>query len=81
MRTSKDEGTIEQVTAALIAFCPDKKTREGLWSQYTELIKGDAGGSIGGSSTVTASVMVVGALIDYLNDTLEFTEKSTGGFL
>lgn len=81
MRTSRDEGTIEQVTAALIAFCPDRKTREGLWKRYSDLIKGDNDAAISGSSTVTASVLVVGDLIDYLNDTLEFTEKSTGGFL
>ena len=68
-----DGENIVSATAALVAFCPDKKTREALWKTYTaEKEKAD---------TLTASVMTVGDLISYLSDTLEFTEKSTGGFL
>jgi hypothetical protein len=80
MRTSQDMGTIDQATAALIAFCPDDKKRKELWSEYDSLKSGDDT-HIGGSSTVTASVMVIGNLVSYLSDTLEFTEKSSGGFL
>jgi hypothetical protein len=82
MRTSQDSGTIEQATAALISFCPDKEIREQLWQRYTNIITGvEQGAPIGGSSTVTASVLVVGDFISYLSNTLEFVEKSTGGFL
>lgn len=82
MRTSREAETIEQATAALIAFCPDEKKRKELWEKYTNIVNGnEPGAPIGGSSVVTASVLVVGDLISYLNYTLEFTEKSTGGFL
>jgi hypothetical protein len=82
MRTSQDAGTIEQATAALIAFCPDKDIREKLWNRYTSIVTGqETGAPIGGSTVVTASVLVIGDFISYLSDTLEFTEKSTGGFL
>jgi hypothetical protein len=76
MRTDSDKaGSVDSATAALVAFCPDKKTREALWKTYTaEKEKSDG-------DTLTASVMTVGDLISYLSDTLEFTEKSTGGFL
>jgi hypothetical protein len=82
MRTSRDDGTIEQATAALLAFCPDASVRENLWKRYTRIVTGEEQvGGVGGSNVVTASVMVVGDLVSYLSDTLEFTEKSTGGFL
>lgn len=82
MRTSRDDGTIEQATAALLAFCPDSGVRENLWKRYTRIINGEEQvGGVGGSNVVTASVIVVGDLVSYLSDTLEFTEKSTGGFL
>ena len=82
MRTSQDSGTIEQATAALLSFCPDQVIREKLWRRYTNIIEGkEPGAPIGGSTVVTASVLVVGDFISYLSDTLEFTEKSTGGFL
>ena len=82
MRTSRESETIEQATAALIAFCPDKKKREELWDRYTKIVTGEEQGApIGGSTVVTASVLVIGDFISYLSDTLEFTEKSTGGFM
>ena len=82
MRTSRDDGTIEQATAALLAFCPDAAIREKLWKRYTNIVNGNEEvGGVGGSNVVTASVIVVGDLVSYLSDTLEFTEKSTGGFL
>jgi hypothetical protein len=82
MRTSREAETIEQATAALLSFCPDKDIREKLWKRYTAIVEGrEEGAPIGGSTVVTASVLVVGDFISYLSDTLEFTEKSTGGFL
>ena len=72
MRTGQG-GDIDAATAALVAFCPDKKERERIWKVYTSTKDRDG--------TTTASVMAVGELITYLSDTLEFTEKSTGGFL
>ena len=74
MRATLDTGNIDAATAALIAFCPDKQTREALWSQYTE-------DKSNGRDIVSASAITVGDLISYLSDTLEFTESSTGGFL
>ena len=84
LRTTQDAGNIEQSTAALIALCcPDKDKREQLWKRYTAIIEGKDPEvlTVGGSSVVTASVLVVGDLTSFLNDVLEFTERSTGGFL
>jgi len=71
---SSSEINIDAATASLLAFCPDKTTREKLWTIYnTEKKKVD-------SNTITASVLAIGDLITYLSDTMEFTETATGGF-
>jgi hypothetical protein len=70
--TSDDTDSIDAATAALVAFCPDKKTRETLWVTYSTTKASE--------NTLTASVHTIGDLISYLSDTLEFLEKSTGGF-
>jgi hypothetical protein len=77
---SEQSGNIDAATAALIAFCPDKTTRESLWFTYknTKTKKDDKGEELG---TLTASVMAIGELISYLSETLEFTETVTAGFL
>jgi hypothetical protein len=76
MRIGADKTeNIDAATAALIAFCPDKATRERLWNTY-QTVKGE-----GGSNTLTASVMAIGDLISYLSETLEFTENVIAGFL
>lgn len=82
LRESRESGTIDQATAALIALCcPDKSKREELWKRYTDIIEGREQGTGIGSTAVTASVLVVGDLTTYLNDVLEFTEKSYGAIL
>jgi hypothetical protein len=74
MRDGSDHPmNVDSATAALIAFCPDKVTREKIWGVYTS--KKDSEGQI------TASVMAVGELISYLSESLEFTETVTAGFL
>ena len=81
MRMGSDQsGNIDAATAALIAFCPDKATRESLWNTYqtTKTKKTDKGEELG---NLTASVFAIGELISYLSETLEFTETVTAGFL
>ena len=65
---------IDAATASLVAFCPDREKREELWKTY--MIEKQKT-----NSSVTASVLVVGDLISYLSEIMEFTEKSTAGFL
>ena len=76
MRGNSDQaGNVDAATAALIAFCPDKGTRESIWRTYLSKKKEDDG------NTMTASVMAVGELITYLSESLEFVETATAGFL
>jgi len=74
MRADSDHFKIESATVALIALCPARDKREELWKFYTDH-KADSG------STLYASVHVVGELISYLSDVLEFLEDSTGAVL
>ncbi|MDD3645561.1 MAG: hypothetical protein PHR19_08550 [Bacteroidales bacterium] len=68
---------IDRATAALIAFCPNREMRENLWQFYSEGKK-DA---YGNKNLETASVHVIGELISYLNEVLEFEENVSGGVL
>jgi hypothetical protein len=84
LRTTQDAGNIEQSTAAIIALCcPDKDKREQLWKRYTLIMEGKDPDvmKVGESQVVTASVLVIGDLTSYLNEVLEFTEKSTAAYL
>jgi hypothetical protein len=65
---------VDSATASLVAFCPDREKREALWKMYVDE-------KTKTNSSITASVLVVGDLISYLSEIMEFTEKSTGGFL
>ena len=67
-------------TAALIAFCPDKNTRETLWNKFVDLREGH-GETKQRFVPFQASVFVVGDLITFLSDVLELQSKSTGGLL
>lgn len=74
MRGDPDNFKIENATVALIALCPDRTKREELWAYYIE-------SQTTSNSTLYASVHVVGELISYLSDVLEFLEDSTGALL
>jgi len=79
-----EEGSIENATAALIALaCPDKTMQLKLLKMYSDIKDGkdEDTKTIGGNSIVTASVLTIGELTIYLNSVLEFTEKSSAGFL
>jgi len=82
--STDDPSQIERSTATLIALCcPDKTEREKLWKRYLAIIDGKDPDVqiVGGSNSVTASVVTIGDLTSYLNDVLELTEKSTAAFL
>ena len=68
---------IENVTAALISFCPNGDKRKELWALY--LKTRDDSDSGGGSAT--ASVMAIGELVTYLSETLELEEDAVGGVM
>jgi hypothetical protein len=80
---NSNNSNIEAAIATLIAFTPDELKQKQLWALYTKLIRGELEGQeqIGGNTITTASVLTMGQLTIYLSDVLEFTEKSTGGFL
>lgn len=59
-------------TALLLAYCPDRKTRENLWRLYTEEKKK--------TGETNACVLVVGDFVSYMATTLGLLESSTGGF-
>lgn len=68
---------IDRATAALVAFCPNREMRESLWNFYNENKKDN----YGSNNVETASVLVIGELISYLNEVLEFEENVSGGVL
>lgn len=72
MRAGDNPG-IERATAALIAFCPSRTKRDQLWELYIKKREG--------ANATTASVHAVGEMVSYLNDMLEFEEKSNGGLM
>jgi hypothetical protein len=78
LRGDGDKFKIESATVALIALCPARDKREELWKFYSD--HKTAAGSTD-SATLYASVHVVGELISYLSDVLEFLEDSTGAVL
>ena len=79
---SADDKTIEATTAGLIAFCPDKNVRERLWHDYiSNRTRYASDRNYSGNAVMSASVLAVGALVSHLNEVMEFTENSSGGFL
>ena len=62
-------------TAALVAFVPNDNVRQNIWAQYTKM-KDDYP-----NATLSASVHAVGAVVSYLNESLEFTKESTGAYI
>jgi hypothetical protein len=72
---SGQSGAIENATAALIAFCPNKPKRTELWGLYVKA-RDDPD-----NSGIAASVIAVGSLIDYLSEVLEWEEEAVGGVL
>lgn len=71
--TREDEYVnIRNSCLSLISFCPDKQKRQELfelWKKKEDEYDHDV---------VATSVFVIGVMVDYLNDTLEFTEKDYG---
>ena len=77
-----DDATIDALTAGLVAFTPDREVREQLWREYlTTRTKYSSDKTYQNNAHMSASVVVVGSLISYLNDAMEFTERSSGAFL
>jgi hypothetical protein len=75
-----EDGTaIDAATGLLMATCPNRKTREDLWAHYVAKKAGDKENNIPKSTPLTASILTVGELFDYLNTTMEFTEEAYAG--
>ena len=72
---TKDATSTENATAALIAFCPNREKRNELLQMYIKS-RDQYDGNI-----ISASTIVVGELMSYLSEMLEFEEQSVGGFL
>jgi hypothetical protein len=81
-----EEINIDTATTSLLAFCPDVKTRDELWLNYTNR---KTHGCIDPEkkiptdkpmNPVTASILTIGDFQAYLSEVLEFTEKSYGAF-
>jgi hypothetical protein len=68
------EFSITGGTAALIALVPNEDKQKELWKFYSGMLEKN-------ESPITASTLTVGKITVFLNDVLEFTEKSTGGLL
>ena len=71
--SQKSRVNVDSATAALVSFCPNREKREFLWKFYNQ-VKSTTG-------ITTASVLTVGELVQYLSETLEFEEMSTGGLM
>ena len=69
-KNSGNEASIDLATGLLIGCCPHKPTRDQLWHDYVTL-KNE-------SSAMTATILTVGDLWEYLSKTLEFTEDAYG---
>jgi hypothetical protein len=79
-----DGHTIDRATACLIAFCPDKPTRDKLWNEYNKNKnpnKCEDPKNINTNDMTSASIMVVGDLIDFLTSVLDLSESANAGFL
>lgn len=72
--SNASEFSITGGTAALIALVPSQEKQEEFWKSYSDRLER-------GESPISASTLTVGQITVYLNDVLEFTEKSTGGIL
>jgi len=70
---NKSTFNIEAATAGLIAFCPNTAKRKALWVGYVNDKKTDG--------ELSASILAIGSLIEYLTDALEFDEQSTAGLM
>lgn len=65
---------IEGATMALISFCPNLKKRTEMWQKFDLALQADP-------DTITrASAMIVGELISYLSDLLDFEEEAVAGW-
>lgn len=78
--TARAGENVDRATAALIAFYPEENGQNILWKKYIEE-KNRLENANDGDATFTASCMTIGKMVVMLSESLEFTEKSTGGFL
>jgi len=82
--SSEDQNVhnIERSCLSLISWCPDRATRTKLHKMYSDTknkLINDPVDPLGNEAAiVSASIFVVGAFVDYLNEALEFTEESYG---
>lgn len=73
--SKSSEFNITGGTASLIAFVPDEQKQKEFWKMYSDALAADP------SNVIGASTLTVGKITIYLNNVLEFTERSTGGLL
>ena len=66
---------LDTTTAALLSTLPNKIARDVLFDSYKKRKEDPKVENV-----VTASILTTGDWFAQLSDTLEFTEKSTGGF-
>lgn len=83
--SNKDDNfyNIERSCLSLLSFCTPMGKREELFAKYyaeKERLKKDEG-MLEEAAIVSASVLVVGKLMDHLNAVLELSEESNGGFV
>jgi len=74
MSATPEDGyfNIRNSCLSLLSWCPDKDKRDELFRVYKEKEREYNG------DVVSASIYVVGMFVDYLNESLEFTEKEYG---
>ena len=74
MQADVGSGQIDRGFTALVAFAPDKDTRERIHASYTDKCKA-------GMEHEHAAVMCIGDLVDYLSSALDLVESSEGSYL
>jgi hypothetical protein len=74
MSSTPEDGyiNIRNSCLSLVSFCPDEQKRDELFKLY-KAKEEEYGGDV-----VSTSLFVVGKMVDYLNEALEFTEKDYG---
>lgn len=65
---------VDAGTGALIAWYPDRAKKKELFDMYKEEAEKP------GQTKIQASIYVISEMVSCLNDVMEWTEKSYGGF-
>ncbi|MCJ7425057.1 hypothetical protein MUP01_12450 [Candidatus Bathyarchaeota archaeon] len=74
-----DNVDVSAMTADLLSYCPEVKTREKMWQDFVKRKEEDGEGSKQ-HKELNAAILTKGDFWAYICDVLEFTERSTGGF-